>query len=154
MSTAQRAAVLALGIVVLTGLTGCSGGGSGDTATTAAQPEMSQSERKATIPDLEKEATTVAEGMVDAMADGGTETGSEYVAAHPLADHHHLGKWEIGKPDATGASIGTVCIEYRPTKDADPVAMATANAQYAPASGSVRELRRASPVGNGLNVGC
>ncbi|QWS33175.1 hypothetical protein [Curtobacterium aetherium] len=157
MSTPHRAAALALalGIVLLAGLTGCSGGGDPGAAATEAPPEMSQAERKATLPDLEQEANSVAEGMVEVMAKGDlSTTGAEYVAAHPLGEHHHLGKWEIRERDVTGLVSGTVCIEYRQSDDADPVAMATTLAQYSPADGSVREHRETTPVGTGLNVGC
>jgi hypothetical protein len=155
MSTTQRTAAIALGIVLLTGLTGCRTNDDAGAAKADTPPEMSQAERKATLPGLEREANSVAEGMADAMAKGDVpKDGADYVKAHPLGFHHYLGKWEVRDPDVTGLVSGTVCVEYRQTEDSDPIASATTLAQYSPADGTVREHLDTSPVGTGLNVGC
>jgi hypothetical protein len=72
--------------------------------------------------------------------------------ANPLGEHHRLGTWEITKR-STNIS-GTVCVEYRPSKDADPVAMSTYNVTCIPAQTRIPASKKSSPVGTGLNTGC
>lgn len=156
MTSVRRIGSFVLAGALTVGLAGCAGS---DTSTASDGPtrsDMSQAQRKAALPDLQRDAETVANGMLERIGAGDlTADGDAWVDAHPLAEHHHLGKWTIKDESAsTGFVTGTVCVEYRPAKGSEAVAMATANVQYMLAHGSSPADGRIGFVGTGLNVGC
>ncbi|ROP72227.1 hypothetical protein [Curtobacterium sp. PhB115] len=153
MSTIRSASAIAVGTAILMVLAGCSAGGDDAAPAKTTGPDMSEAQRKATLPGLTADAETAAGSMLESIAAGDLDADSNtYLEAHPLDEHHHLGKWEITK--RPGYIAGTVCVEYRPTEDADPVAMSTYNVTYSAAEGSMPESKRSSPAGTGLNTGC
>ena len=148
-----------LGLLVLVGcltisLVGCTSTRSAPASDEPTQSDMSAAQRKATVPDLRRDAEAAANGMLDLIGSGDTEADpDDYLKTHPLAAHHHLGTWKIkDTSDGTGTVTGSVCVEYRPTVTTEPVAMATVNVQYRPASGSLPADGHIGFAGRGLNV--
>ncbi|WP_248703999.1 hypothetical protein [Curtobacterium sp. MWU13-2055] len=153
MNTRRSTSALAFGAAILVAITGCSGGNIDPAPAQKTEPDMSQAQRKATLPGLTSDAEAAANSMLESIAAGELDADSEdYLQANPLGEHHRLGTWEITKR-STSIS-GTVCVEYRPSTDADPVAMSTYNVTYIPAQGRIPASKNSSPVGTGLNTGC